>query len=469
MDFTELKLKSELRQTLSRMNYTTLTPIQERCIPPLLAGESLIAQSRTGSGKTLAYALPLLEKIRFETFLPQALILVPTRELALQVQQTLDNVGMYCRTRHLLLIGRQPFRFQREDLKQRTHVIIATPGRLLQHMQEGTVDLSGLSMLVIDEADEMFRLGFRKSLNAILHRLPAPLQRACFSATYPDSVTDFLQEHFADVPRLMQPRQQLPVQLKQHFMKVSPQARLAVLPDVLASFPLRRCIMFVNTIETADFLCETLQKSGILCDTLHGAMMQEERFNALQAFRDGTLRMLIATNVAARGLDIPNVSLILNYDFPLNAEIYIHRVGRSARMEAEGAALSFLTPRDQEVYRQLRADFPGLEDPEWVPDPQWHDQLTQPLPKEEKREDALRAEKMKLCVFAGKSRKLRPGDLVGAICGIDGVTAEDIGVIDIQEHHAFVEILHGKGEVVLQALQTRTIKNRKIKVEEARS
>lgn len=138
-------------------------------------------------------------------------------------------------------------------------------------------------------------------------------------------------------------------------------------------------------------------------------------------------------------------------------------------MEAEGAALSFLTPRDQEVYRQLRADFPGLEDPEWVPDPQWHDQLTQPLPKEEKREDALRAEKMKLCVFAGKSRKLRPGDLVGAICGIDGVTAEDIGVIDIQEHHAFVEILHGKGEVVLQALQTRTIKNRKIKVEEARS
>ena len=224
MDFTELKLKSELRQTLSRMNYTTLTPIQERCIPPLLAGESLIAQSRTGSGKTLAYALPLLEKIRFETFLPQALILVPTRELALQVQQTLDNVGMYCRTRHLLLIGRQPFRFQREDLKQRTHVIIATPGRLLQHMQEGTVDLSGLSMLVIDEADEMFRLGFRKSLNAILHRLPAPLQRACFSATYPDSVTDFLQEHFADVPRLMQPRQQLPVQLKQHFMKVSPGA-----------------------------------------------------------------------------------------------------------------------------------------------------------------------------------------------------------------------------------------------------
>ncbi|MFR2885160.1 MAG: DEAD/DEAH box helicase [Merdibacter sp.] len=133
MDFTELKLKSELQQTLSRMNYTTLTPIQERCIPPLLAGESLIAQSRTGSGKTLAYALPLLEKIRFETFLPQALILVPTRELALQVKQTLDNVGMYCRTRHLLLIGRQPFRFQREDLKQRTHVIIATPGRLLQH------------------------------------------------------------------------------------------------------------------------------------------------------------------------------------------------------------------------------------------------------------------------------------------------------------------------------------------------
>ena len=468
MKFTDLRLKDELQQTLSRMNYTTLTPIQERCIPALLQGQSLVAQSQTGSGKTLAYALPLLGRVRFEEYHPQALILVPTRELALQVKQTLDSLGMYCRTRHLMLVGRQSFRDQREDLKQRTHVLIATPGRLLQHMQEETLDLSQLSLLVLDEADEMFKLGFRKSLNRILQRIPQT-QRACFSATYPDSVDDFLQEHFAGVPKLLLPRQTLPAQLTQHFMAVSLKKRDALLTDVLASFSLRRCIVFVNTIETADTLCARLREQEILCGTLHGEMLQEERFAALQAFREGQLRMLIATNVAARGLDIPDVSLILNYDFPLNEEIYIHRVGRTARMEAQGAALSFVTPRDQEVYQRLRTEFPDLEGPTWSPQPRYPAQLTQPLPPEKHRDDALRAEKMKLCILAGKSKKLRPGDLVGAICGIEGISAEDIGVISVQEHRSYVEILHGKGEHVLNALQGRTIKNRKIKAELARS
>ena len=440
MKFTDLRLKDELQQTLSRMNYTTLTPIQERCIPALLQGQSLVAQSQTGSGKTLAYALPLLERVRFEEYHPQALILVPTRELALQVKQTLDSLGMYCRTRHLML----------------------------QHMQEETLDLSQLSLLVLDEADEMFKLGFRKSLNRILQRIPQT-QRACFSATYPDSVDDFLQEHFAGVPKLLLPRQTLPAQLTQHFMAVSLKKRDALLTDVLASFSLRRCIVFVTTIETADTLCARLREQEILCGTLHGEMLQEERFAALQAFREGQLRMLIATNVAARGLDIPDVSLILNYDFPLNEEIYIHRVGRTARMEAQGAALSFVTPRDQEVYQRLRTEFPDLEGPTWSPQPRYPAQLTQPLPPEKHRDDALRAEKMKLCILAGKSKKLRPGDLVGAICGIEGISAEDIGVISVQEHRSYVEILHGKGEHVLNALQGRTIKNRKIKAELARS
>lgn len=469
MRFDALDLRKELKDTLAALTYEDLTPIQEQVIPALLQQQDIIVRSHTGSGKTLSYALPLLQRLTFDTKQVQGLVLVPTRELAQQVKTVLDEVGLYLGTRHLLLVGKQSFRHQREDLKQRTAVVIATPGRLLQHLQEETISLTRLRFLILDEADEMFRLGFLETLQKIFAFLPPNRQTACFSATYPPAVQAFLNEWLPDARRIQEDVETtLPKGLQQVFYAVSEPQKTEALLQLLRQYDLRRVILFVNTIEQANALYAALRKQELLCTLLHGELTQEERFAHLQQFHDGAMRLLIASNVAARGLDIPDVSLIVNYDFPLQLEAYIHRVGRSARMEAEGTAVSFLTPADQARVKAWPS-FSGTLAP-FQPKLLYSlDTLRAPLPPETKRSDALRQETKRLCIFAGKNRKLRPGDLVGAICSIPSLRAQDIGVIQIQERQSYVEILHGKGDLVLEALQERTIKNRRFRVEEARS
>ena len=466
MEFTQLHLREPLQRALTRMGYETLTPIQESVIPRLLQGESLIVQSLTGSGKTLAYAVPLLQQIDFASYRPKALILTPTRELAQQVTQVFDALGTFLHTHHQLLVGKQSFHYQREDMKRRTHVLIATPGRLYQHIQEHTVVLDELSMLVLDEADEMFRLGFRQTLDKIFPHLPAALQTACFSATYPDDIRQYIKERFPHAAWSLATAPIIPAQLSQQFFPCAKEDAFPLLLDVLTSYPIQRCILFVNTTEQADQLAARLQSLDLRAQQLHGKQTQEERFATLRQFREGSTRILVASNVAARGLDIDEVSLIVNYDFPLTPQAYIHRVGRSARMEAKGAALSFIAPCHLAAWEALCKQYPTFT----LTQPRLSkayplDALKQPLEKRTRREERVRSDVMELCVFAGKSKKLRPGDLVGAICAIEGVSGEDIGVIKIQEHHSYVEILNGKGAAVLQALNAGTIKKRKIRVE----
>lgn len=468
MKFSQLDLSIQLSKALSHMQYSELTEIQEKVIPKLLRNESVVAQSMTGSGKTLAYAVPLLQKITIEERHPQALILVPTRELALQTKKTLDALGLYLHTRHLLLVGKQSFHFQKEDMKQRTHIIIATPGRLLQHIQEHTVDLSHLSTLVLDEADEILRLGFRQTLDKIFPHLPSGMQSACFSATFPKEVHSFLHERFSRSLWIKSDAPVLPQGLKQIFIRTVAEHRYELLLDALCSYSIKRCMIFVNTIEEAERLHQKLLDQNLLSTTLHGNQTQEERFSSLQSFRDGKTRLMVASNVAARGLDIPDVSLIVNYDFPLKKESYIHRIGRSARMEQSGLALSFVIKGRTAVFDELKETFPSFS----LIEPQFSCQyslqrLQQPLEQTLSREQLIRQDVMKLCIFAGKSKKLRAGDLVGAICSIEGIDGDDIGVIQIQDHNSYVEILNGKGELVLTKLNQRTIKNKRIRVEKA--
>ena len=371
MDFTELKLKSELRQTLSRMNYTTLTPIQERCIPPLLAGESLIAQSRTGSGKTLAYALPLLEKIRFETFLPQALILVPTRELALQVKQTLDNVGMYCRTRHLLLIGRQPFRFQREDLKQRTHVIIATPGRLLDLIGQGYVTLDTIRFFVLDEADRMLDMGFIHDIRRILPLLPERRQTLFFSATMPESIAALAAKILRNpVLVTVTPPASVVETIAQtvHFAEKAEKSQLLI--DLLSASDAQQVLVFSRTKHGADKLAKILNRAGIRSCAIHGNKSQNARVKAMNDFKSGECRVMIATDIAARGIDIDQLPLVINYELPEVAETYVHRIGRTGRAGHEGAAWSFCSEDEFEYLCDIQK-LTGLTIPTEGPVPEY--------------------------------------------------------------------------------------------------
>lgn len=468
MEFKQLKLSAPLQKALSSMHYETLTPIQEKVIPKMLKKEDMVVQSMTGSGKTLAYVIPILQRISFDSFFPQALILVPTRELAQQVKRTLDAVGLYLHTHHQMLVGKQSFHDQKEDMKQRTHVIVATPGRLYQHIQEKTVDLHNISMLIIDEADEMFHLGFRPILEKIISYLPKQKQTACFSATFPDEIRQFIQKHITSANWIQEDADIFPRQLTQLFYAIKDEEKFSGLLDILQSFSITRCIIFMNTIEAAQQLSMQLSKLDLLISTLHGKQTQEDRFASLQAFRDGQTRILIASNVAARGLDIDDISLIINYDFPLTAQSYIHRVGRSARMKKAGLAVSLVGPSSLSIFQQLQEIYPYFSIQPLALNRQFSfDQLRIPIKPKVQKEDLIYQDVMKLCIFAGKSKKIRPGDLVGAICAIDGVTSEDIGVIKVQEHNSYVEILNGKGEHVLQAFQTQTIKKKHIRVEKA--
>ena len=469
MNFDQIEFVPALQQALQTMQYTTLTPIQEAIIPRLLQHQDLIVQSKTGSGKTLAYALPVLQNITFESFTPQALILVPTRELAQQVTRTFNSLGLYLHTHHQMLIGKQSFCDQRDDLKRRTHVVIATPGRLLQHINEQTIDLSKISCLILDEADEMFHLGFRTTLEKILATLPHSIQTCCLSATFPEEIKCFIDQHFPSAKWIQHDAQTIPQQLHQQFFLMEETQRFSALLDLLQAHPIQRCIIFVNTIEQAQTLSDQLQSLQLLACPLHGKQTQEERFASLQHFKDGNMRILVASNVAARGLDIFDVSLIVNYDFPLTIQAYIHRVGRTARMEKEGLAVSFLTKGQRSLFEQLQQTFPSLSLSKAVFSKTYSlDALRIPLKKKEQREDLLFANVTKLCIFAGKSKKIRPGDLLGALCSIDGITKEDIGVIKVQEHNSYVDILNGKGTLAFEELQNRTIKNKHIRVEYAK-
>lgn len=466
MQFSQLELSQSLQKALQTMKYETLTMIQEAVIPSMLTKEDLIVRSMTGSGKTLAYALPILQQISFDIQTPQALVIVPTRELAQQVTRTFDSLGINLHTHHQMLVGKQSFHFQREDLKQRTHVVIATPGRLLQHIHEQTIDLSKLSMLVLDEGDEMFHLGFRQTLEKILDHLPHERQTCCFSATFPSDVHQFMDANFPHARWIEQDQDEMPDQLTQQFFLIEKEHRFAFLIDLLQTYPIKRCIVFVNTIELAQQLTKQLQAMQLLTSALHGKQTQEERFASLQEFRDGKTRILVSSNVAARGLDIDDVSLIVNYDFPLTLQAYIHRVGRTARMHKDGSAISLIDSKQMAIFQQLCQRDPSciIESPVCTKAYPL-DALRKPLEKKLQREDLAYQQVTKLCIFAGKSKKIRPGDLVGAICSIEGITNEDIGVIKIQEHQSYVDILNEKGMIVLEQLNRRTIKNKRIRVE----
>lgn len=474
--FSEMGIGNDIVRALNVLGYAAPTKVQSEVIPHLLAGEDLLVKSQTGSGKTAAYGIPVAEKIDWEERAPQALVLSPTRELASQIGEDIFNIGRFKRLKVETLFGHASFRGQATNLKQRTHVVVATPGRLLDHIDQKTIDLSKIKMVIIDEADEMLNMGFVDQIEDVLRELPEKFELSLFSATFPEEILGLTENYLVNPTEIeVDSPSDVKKRILQQYYRVDKADRMTALKNIMIVENPDTSIIFANQRVTVDEIAEMLSDLGASVETLHGGMEQRDRTRVMQEFKQGYFRYLVATDVAARGLDIADIELIVNFDLPEEAEHYTHRIGRTARGEKKGKAISlvnqFDAPRFEPIEEQQDHQLIEMKMPRatLVQDRLASFKAKQSRQMKIKKTKAVefKSDIMKLHINAGKKTKMRAGDIVGAITNIAGVTGADVGVISIIDVSTFVEILNGKGAQVLKALQKDPIKGRVRKVSKA--
>ncbi|MGG4167671.1 DEAD/DEAH box helicase [Rossellomorea vietnamensis] len=475
--FMDYPLSEEIVRALSGLGYEAPTEVQSKVLPLALEKKDLVVRSQTGSGKTASFGIPLCEMVEWEENKPQALILTPTRELAVQVKEDITNIGRYKRIKAAAVYGKSPFHRQKLELKQKNHVVVGTPGRVLDHIEKGTFPLDKLRYLVIDEADEMLNMGFIDQVEAIIQELPSDRVTLTFSATLPEDVETLCHKYMKQPVHIEIKATGITTDKIEHsVLEVREEGKLALLKNVTTVENPDSCIIFCRTKENVDTLCEELDRSGYPVDKIHGGMIQEARFEVMDDFKRGDFRYLVATDVAARGIDIENITHVINYDIPMEKESYVHRTGRTGRAGQTGKAITFCTPYEEkflgEIEEYIGFVIPKLEGPTQDAVADAKNEFERKLDEEPDfkmdKSQQLNRDIMKLYFNGGKKKKIRAVDFVGTIAKIDGVTAEDIGIITIQENLSYVEILNGKGPLVLQAMKKTTVKGKMLKVHEAR-
>jgi ATP-dependent RNA helicase DeaD len=359
--FAALGLAPELLATLAGLGYEEPTPIQRESIPPLLAGRDLLGQAATGTGKTAAFALPLLQAVvsgEPKPNYPSALVLVPTRELAMQVAEAIHRYGKEKRATVLPIYGGQPIGQQLRVLDRGVEVVVATPGRALDHLNRGSLALEGVRFVVLDEADEMLDMGFAEDIEAILGAVPGAHQTALFSATLPPRIRAIAKQHLADPVRIAiereRPAQGEVPRVRQVAYVVPPAHKLTALGRVLDMEQPSSAIVFCRTRVEVDELCEAMNARGYRAEALHGGFAQEQRDRVMKRFRTEKTDLLVATDVAARGLDIEHVSHVVNFGVPSDPDDYVHRIGRTGRAGREGVAITFLAPREHRLLKNIQ-------------------------------------------------------------------------------------------------------------------
>lgn len=471
--FENYQLCNELLEALSKLNYKSPTKVQEHVIPVVLEKKDIIVKSQTGSGKTASFAIPICQMVSWEENKPQALVIAPTRELAMQVKDDIFNIGRLKRLKVSAIFGKSPFYNQEKELKQKTHVVVGTPGRIIDHLERGTFDTSNIKYLVIDEADEMLNMGFIEQIETIIESLPKERVTVLLSATMPKDI-EMLCKNYMNNPKHVEIEDENPTleKIVQERYAVEQREKLKLLKDLLVIENPDSCMIFCNTKQMVDALHSELIIQNYTCQKLHGGMEQRDRLRVMDDFKKGYIRYLIVTDVAARGIDIDNISLIINYDIPRDCESYVHRIGRTGRIGREGRAITFVTENEskllENVHRYIGREIPLKVRPEQEMvenSKQEFIQKTNAAPEIKETKGAqLSKDIMKLHINAGKKTKMRPVDVVGTLCNIKGMTAADIGIINIADISTFVEILNNKGESVYKELQNMPIKGRLRKV-----
>ncbi|MDD2401111.1 MAG: DEAD/DEAH box helicase [Clostridia bacterium] len=350
--FGDLLISKEIAKAISDMGFEEPTPIQEQVIPTILEGRDVIGQAQTGTGKTAAYGIPLLDKVNLKISKVQAIILAPTRELAIQVAGEITKIGHYKKIKVLPIYGGQPIDRQIRSLRMGVHVVIGTPGRILDHLKRKTLDLSNANLVVLDEADEMLDMGFVEDIESILQNTPEQRQTLLFSATMPQVIRKLAKKYLKDPYYVSVNKEKLTVpQIEQCYYEIAKVSKVDALCRILDYENYESVIVFCRTKRGVDELVANLQTRGYFAEGLHGDLTQAQRDKTMRLFRKGDVELLVATDVAARGLDIQSVSHVVNYDIPQDPEAYVHRIGRTGRAGKEGKALTFIVPQE---YRHLR-------------------------------------------------------------------------------------------------------------------
>ena len=477
LNFEQYKLHNTILKALDLLGLKQPTPVQQQVIPQVLAQRDLIAQAQTGSGKTAAYAIPLCQLVDWDENKPQVMILTPTRELAMQVQQEVMDIGKLKRIKIPALYGKHSFRMQEKDLKQKSHMVVGTPGRVLDHLERGTLFTGYIKYLVIDEADEMLHMGFIEQVEQILSYLPEDRVTLLFSATMPKEVERLAGQYLKEPLRIKIEGEPVSSRNIEHgWYDCADADRLELLMNLLKVHNPDSCIIFANMRSEVEAIYDALWDDGFSCARRHGGMEQWERSEVMRDFKKGLFRYLVATDVAARGIDVENISLVVNYELPAERETYIHRIGRTGRAGLSGKAVSLLEGWEHSelkyIEKLLQREIPQLELPteQQIADAEEAFRAKMDAEPEAKgnKNAALHDQIMKLQIDDGKKAKIRPVDIVGTICAIPGIEAGDIGVIHIMDWTSTVEFLNGKGEQVLKTLQKKPIKAKVRKVRKAK-
>lgn len=518
--FSELGLSEETLKGVAAAGYEAPTPIQAQAIPVLLSGEDLIAQAQTGSGKTAAFALPILERVDAGKASPQALILCPTRELAVQVSEALYTLGRAQGIRALPIYGGQPIDRQFRALRSGVHIIVGTPGRMLDHLRRGTLDMSSVSQVVLDEADEMLAMGFVEDVQLILDEVSEARQIALFSATMPPPIARLAEKYLHNPRRVVIAAEAHTIpNIRQSYYEVPPARKMDALSRILDMETPGPTIIFCRTKRDADEVGEHLRGRGYMADSLHGDLTQAERDRVMRRFKQGQVDLLVATDVAARGLDIETVTHVINYDIPWDVESYTHRIGRTGRAGREGDAITLVSPRERRQLKLIEratgirirpvrvptaADIAArrrelfkervataLEagefdeflitveelSEEYEPSEVaavalkllWQEGRNEVEQDQAETSDGVRPEDgmARLFLSVGRQAGLRPTDLVGAIANEAGLNGKEIGAIDIMDNCSFVEVPQEAADRVVRALQRTTLRGRRVRVEKA--
>jgi ATP-dependent RNA helicase DeaD len=533
--FTELNLSRELQKAIAEMGFEEATPIQSKSIPHILNGNDVIGQAQTGTGKTCAFGIPVIEMVNPEVLGIQALVLCPTRELAIQSAEELKNVSKYKKGVKILPIyGGQPIDRQIAALKQHPQIVIGTPGRIMDHMRRNTLKLAHLKMLILDEADEMLNMGFREDIDIILQEVPEQKQTILFSATMPKEIMDLTTKYQKNPLLIKAVHRELTVpNIEQFYLEVRESAKLEILTRLIDANNIKLSLVFCNTKKRVDDLASHLQSRGYMAEALHGDMKQAQRDKVMAKFRKGDIDILIATDVAARGIDVDDIEAVFNYDLPNDEEYYVHRIGRTGRAGRTGKAFTFIYGREiyklKDIQRYTKSAVlpqkpPSLMDVEETKINNILDALKTTLTQghlmkyvstiekflentdlqTEQENDittldiaaallkmamqpgntqvnsdldnndcaaADNTEKMmvKFFINAGRDIKMQPKQLIQAIVSCSGIPEKLIGDIHIYDKFTFVEVPGKYAAEILTALKNYKINGRKINVERAKS
>jgi ATP-independent RNA helicase DbpA len=451
--FATLPLSAAMLANLDALGYASMTPIQAQSLPVILRGQDLIAQAKTGSGKTAAFGIGLLNPINPRYFGCQALVLCPTRELADQVAKELrrlaraeDNIKI------LTLCGGVSLGPQIASLEHGAHIIVGTPGRIQQHLEKGTLVLDGLNTLVLDEADRMLDMGFFDAIASIIGKTPARRQTLLFSATYPAGIEQLAADFMRKPQQVKVESLHTDNQIEQRFIEIDAQQRLDAVTRVLGHYRPQSCVAFCFTKQQCEDVVAHLTAKGIVAQALHGDLEQRDRDQVLAMFANRSSSVLVATDVAARGLDIDGLDMVLNVELARDAEIHVHRVGRTGRAGEKGVAVSLVAPAEGHRAQAIEA---------LQKSPLRWDQLDS---LKNKGGEPLLPVMSTLCIAAGRKDKLRPGDILGALTGDAGIPGKQVGKIAIFDFQAFVAVERALAKQAMQRLNSGKIKGRVLKV-----